>query len=77
MNAPKNFIDFMVEAETRPDLIKFALQKHTAEELQAYFLGEGYTVDLADCQKLLGVKDFALGIFVDLHVPGEPGHVGY
>jgi hypothetical protein len=56
-NGEKNFIDFIVEAQTEKKLARGFIEAVTAQELNTYFNTSGFeNITLEDCEKLIKVK---------------------
>lgn len=56
MAEKKNFIDFILEAQTDEELLKGFITAKSREKLTKFFDKKGYKITEPDCKKLIKVK---------------------
>ena len=55
----RNFIDFILEAQTDAQLAKEFLEYQTPEELRRFFVKKGFeSITDKDCKKLIQAKEY-------------------
>jgi|GEM_PF-1952031 len=52
----KNFIDFILDTENDEKLLADFLKYKTSRGLYNFFQGNGYAIDMEDCEKLITAK---------------------